>query len=182
MKKPLIPLGIFAVLIAFLGIGLTLNPKEVPSPLIDKPAPTLELQQLNADTQFHSQTLLGQAWVLNIWASWCTSCRQEHKLFNQLAEQYPVNLVGLNFKDQSDAAKQWLQELGNPYQVVLHDPEGKSGIDWGVYGVPETFVVDHQGIIRHKFTGPVSKEQIENTLVPLLKQISQEQTLQEQTS
>lgn len=175
MKKQLIPLGIFAVLIAFLGIGLTLNPKEVPSPLIGKKAPNLKLQQLESNEIFNTQKLIGQTWVLNIWASWCTSCRQEHKLFNQLAEKYPVTLVGLNFKDQNDYAIQWLQELGNPYQTVLHDPQGKSGIDWGVYGVPETFVIDDQGIIRHKFTGQVTKESIENTLVPLLQKIKQEQ-------
>jgi len=177
MKKQLIPLGIFAILIAFLGIGLTLNPKDVPSPLIGKQAPTLELQQLKFNKSFNTHDLLGEPWVLNIWASWCTSCRQEHKLFNQLAKQYSVTLVGLNFKDQEDYAKQWLKELGNPYKLVLHDPEGKSGIDWGVYGVPETFVIDHLGVIRHKFTGPVTKELIETTLVPLLEQIKQEQNL-----
>lgn len=171
MKKQLIPLSIFAVLIAFLGIGLTLNPKDVPSPLIGKPAAEFKLTELYTGEQVTKQTLAGKPWILNIWASWCTSCRHEHQLLVELSKTHPVTLVGLNYKDLEDEAKLWLKELGNPYQYTLFDPAGKAGIDWGVYGVPETFVIDGQGFIRHKFTGPLTKTSIENELIPLLERL-----------
>ena len=171
MKKQIIPLSIFAVLIAFLGIGLTLNPKEVPSPLIGKPAADFAIDDLLTGENITKQRLMGKPWVLNIWASWCSSCRQEHELLVELSQKYPVRIVGLNYKDLEEEAKLWLTNLGNPYEYTLFDPNGKASIDWGVYGVPETFVIDAKGIIRHKFTGPLTKQSIEKTLVPLLNDL-----------
>lgn len=171
MNKNLIPLGIFSALVAFLAIGLTLNPKDVPSPLVGKPAASLNLPQLESGELLAKDALKDQIWILNIWASWCLSCEQEHQVFNALAQKIagqPIKLVGLNYKDTPLEAKAWLNKLGNPYHIVLEDLQGKATIDWGVYGVPETFVIDQQGIIRHKFTGPVTQEAVDNTLIPLL--------------
>jgi len=171
MKKQMIPLSIFAGLVIVLAVGLTLNPKDVPSPLIGKPAAEFRLNQLGSEQSFSPSDLKGKAWVLNIWASWCASCKQEHKLLVDLVETHSTLIVGLNYKDTTDEAKAWLVRYENPYHLVVEDPSGRAGIDWGVYGVPETFVIDPQGIIRHKFTGPLTKQRIQQTLLPLLKQM-----------
>lgn len=167
----MIPLTIFSALVVFLAIGLTLDPKEVPSPLIGKPAADFQLKQLNSEERFSPADLKGQVWILNIWASWCVSCKQEHKLFVDLAAKHPVTLVGLNYKDTSEEATAWLNKYKNPYKIVIEDPKGRAGIDWGVYGVPETFVMDKQGIIRHKFTGPLTKKRVKEELLPLLEEL-----------
>lgn len=172
MKKQMIPLSIFAVLVIILAIGLTLDPKQVPSPLVGKPAANFTLPQLYSNSPFSPQQLQGQVWLLNIWASWCVSCKQEHKLLVAFSQDFPIPIVGLNYKDDIQEAKNWLNELGNPYQFTVQDSQGQAGIDWGVYGVPETFVIDSQGIIRHKFTGPLTKESINNTLIPLLNELN----------
>ena len=158
----LVPLVLFVLLAAFLLRGLWLNPREVPSPLIGKPAPQFQLRQLHTDVlPFTPQDLTGQVWILNVWASWCGPCRQEHPLWNQLARQKLVPIVGLNYKDKMPAAKRWLDELGDPYLLTVVDADGRVGLDYGVYGVPETFVIDKQGVIRHKHIGPVTPEAVQ---------------------
>jgi cytochrome c biogenesis protein CcmG/thiol:disulfide interchange protein DsbE len=168
----LIPLAVFAVMVIFLGIGLTLNPREVPSPFIGKPAPAFALPQVaDAGKTLGTDDLKGQVSLVNVWASWCISCREEHPVLLQLAKQNIVPIYGLNYKDERDNAQAWLQRFGDPYTASAFDPEGKTGIDWGVYGVPETFVVDRDGIIRHKQTGPITPEILENKLLPLIRQL-----------
>ena len=170
----LVPLLLFVLLTAFLLRGLWLNPREVPSPLIGKPAPQFTLPKLQADAQFAAKDMLGQVWIFNVWASWCTPCRVEHPLWNQLAPQKLVPIVGLNYKDQPDAAKRWLAELGDPYMLTVSDLDGRVGIDWGVYGVPETFVIDKKGVIRHKHIGPVTPEAMQKKIIPLVRELQAE--------
>jgi cytochrome c biogenesis protein CcmG/thiol:disulfide interchange protein DsbE len=170
--KFLLPLAVFAAIVAFLGVGLGLNPREVPSPLIGKPAPAFSLPTLDdAGKQLSRDDLLGQPWVLNVWASWCAPCRDEHPLVIELARRSNVAIVGLNYKDTRPAASKWLQQLGNPYRLTLFDGDGRVGIDFGVYGVPETFVVDRDGIIRFKHTGPLTAEVVRDRIEPLLKDL-----------
>lgn len=168
----LIPLLLFVLLAVFLLRGLWLNPREVPSPLIGKPAPEFKLPQLRDPAlAVASKDLLGQVWVLNVWASWCGPCRTEHPLWNQLALQKLVPIVGLNYKDAPDAAQRWLAELGDPYQLIVSDRDGRVGLDYGVYGVPETFIVDKQGVIRHKQIGPVTVEALQKKILPLVREL-----------
>ncbi|MDZ7653842.1 MAG: DsbE family thiol:disulfide interchange protein [Burkholderiaceae bacterium] len=170
----LVPLVLFILLAAFLLRGLWLNPREVPSPLIGKPAPQFTLPKLQADAQFASKDMLGQVWIFNVWASWCTPCRAEHPLFNQLAAQKLVPIIGLNYKDTPQAAKRWLAELGDPYVLTVADNDGRVGIDYGVYGVPETFVIDKKGVIRHKHIGPVTPEAMQKKIIPLVRELQTE--------
>ena len=155
LLKRFMPLIIFGAMVVLLAIGLTLNPRLVPSPLIDKPAPVFELPLLFKEGSFSNEDLLGQVTLVNVWASWCFACRQEHEVVKNLARS-GVRVVGLNYKDESADAKNWLARLGNPYQVIAVDYDGRIAIDWGVYGAPETFLIDKQGIIRHKVIGPLS--------------------------
>ena len=169
----LLPLGIFVVLLVFLGIGLGLNPREVPSPLIGKPAPSFTLSRLDdANVQIKRDDLLGKVWLLNVWASWCAPCREEHPLVIDLAKRQVVPVYGLNYKDTRQAAGAWLANLGNPYQATLFDGDGRVGIDFGVYGVPETFVIDQQGLVRLKHIGPLTPAVIETRIRPLLKALN----------
>lgn len=171
--KRLIPLGIFGVLIVFLVIGLGLKPKEIPSPLIGKAAPTFSLPVLNQEGQiFTPKDLLGKVWLLNVWASWCVSCRAEHPLLNELAKMKLVPILGLNYKDQDPAAIKWLAELGNPYDLSIVDAKGLVGIDYGVYGVPETFVIDQTGKVAFKHIGPITPESMQKTLLPLISKLN----------
>lgn len=176
MKKQfLIPFGLFAVLVVFLGIGLTLDPREVPSPLIDKPAPAFELPTLlNPAATFSPQDMRGKVWLLNVYASWCTSCRAEHLVITDLANRGEVEIVGLNYKDQPRDALNWLGKLGNPYITSVSDLHGRAGLDWGVYGVPETFLIDQQGIIRYKQIGPVTSEAVSEKILPLVRKLKGE--------
>jgi cytochrome c biogenesis protein CcmG/thiol:disulfide interchange protein DsbE len=170
--KFLIPLGLFAVMALFLGAGLSLNPREVPSPLIGKPAPEFKLPQLHQPEATLSRAdLLGKVWILNVWASWCTACREEHPALVEFSRRKVVPIYGLNYKDQREAGMAWLQRLGNPYDASLYDLDGRLGIDFGVYGVPETFVIDRQGIIRFKHIGPVTPEILRERIEPLVKQL-----------
>jgi cytochrome c biogenesis protein CcmG/thiol:disulfide interchange protein DsbE len=170
MSRFAIPLAVFVVLLAFLFVGLGLNPREVPSPLIGKPAPAFQLAQLHTpDRAFTQKDMLGQVWLLNVWASWCISCRDEHPLLVQLARSNTVPLVGLNYKDKPDEAKAWLKQFGDPYRLSISDLTGRVGIDYGVYGVPETFVIDKAGVIRHKHIGPITPEALEKKILPLVK-------------
>lgn len=171
--KFLIPLIAFIGLAVFLGIGLTLNPRELPSTFINKPAPAFRLALLTEPTaQFAPSDLSGQRWILNVWASWCVACRVEHPLLNQLASSTTIPLVGLNYKDKAIEAKQWLDQRGNPYSKIPMDVSGDAGIDWGVYGVPETFVIDEQGHIIYKHTGPISAQIVEQEILPLFARYS----------
>jgi cytochrome c biogenesis protein CcmG/thiol:disulfide interchange protein DsbE len=155
LLKRFMPLIIFAVLVALLAIGLTLNPRLVPSPLIGKPAPVFELPLLLKQGSFSNKDLIGHVTLVNVWASWCYACRQEHETVKSLGRQ-GVRIIGLNYKDEPDDAKKWLERLGNPYQFIAADQTGRIAIDWGVYGAPETFLIDKSGIIRHKVIGPLS--------------------------
>lgn len=168
----LIPLGVFLVMVVFLGIGLTLDPREVPSPFIGKPAPAFKLDQLHdTSATISPDDMKGKVWLLNVWASWCVSCRAEHKVINRLANMKLVDVVGLNYKDQPEDARRWLKRLGNPYLASAMDIEGKAGIDWGVYGVPETFVIDQQGVVRYKHIGPVTDQSLDETILPLIHKL-----------
>ncbi|HAU67249.1 MAG: DsbE family thiol:disulfide interchange protein [Arenicella sp.] len=163
-----LPLAVFLVLALFLGIGLSLNPEQLPSTFIDKPAPAFELAELKVEnTTFTPDQLKGQRWILNVWASWCVSCRYEHPIFNQLAQQTSIPLVGLNYKDEASDAVAWLAQRGDPYTHIPTDIKGDVGIEWGVYGVPETFIIDEFGTIIYKHTGPVTAEVIEKDILPL---------------
>jgi cytochrome c biogenesis protein CcmG/thiol:disulfide interchange protein DsbE len=170
MNRYLIPLGVFAVLVAFLAIGLTLNPREVPSPFIDKPAPPFQLAQLHQPAlQFSQKDMLGQVWLLNVWASWCAACREEHPLLVDLAKSRVVPIVGLNYKDRANEAKAWLERYGDPYTLSVADGNGRIGIDYGVYGVPETFVIDRAGRIRYKQIGPITRQALDGKILPLIR-------------
>ena len=170
--KYLAPLLIFAVIGGFLAAGLKLDPREVPSPLIDKRAPAFSVPRLlSMNGSIGTEELVGRVWVLNVFASWCVACRAEHGLLNDLASKQLVTLVGLNYKDDPSDARSWLRELGNPYDVVAVDSQGQVGLDWGVYGVPETFVIDADGTIRFKHIGPVDARVIEEQILPLVRKL-----------
>lgn len=167
-----VPLGVFAALAVVLGVGLGLKPREVPSPFIGKPAPAFNLPRLTEPQRpFGAADMKGQVWLLNVWASWCGPCRDEHPLLVALAKDKAVPLVGLNYKDDPRAAQEWLLQLGDPYDVSVSDLAGQVGIDYGVYGVPETFVIDRQGVVRHKHVGPITPELWQRTLLPLVRQL-----------
>jgi len=175
MNRFAIPLIAFVTIVAFLAIGLRLNPREIPSPLINKPAPSFALPTLqSSQQQITEQDMKGEVWLFNVWASWCVACLQEHPLLMDIAQTRPVKLVGLNYKDTREDAINWLNEQGNPYRLIAFDRQGNVGIDYGVYGVPETFVVDKKGVIRLKHIGPLTHEDVHETLLPLVDRIEQE--------
>jgi cytochrome c biogenesis protein CcmG/thiol:disulfide interchange protein DsbE len=172
VARYLAPLAFFVVLVVFFLVGLKRDPREVPSPLIDKPAPAFRLPQLHAsEKQLSDQDMRGQVWLLNVWASWCVTCLQEHPLFVEFAKEKMAPIVGLNHKDTHDAALAWLQQRGDPYDVSIVDADGRVSIDYGVYGVPETFVIDKQGIVRYKHIGAVTPEALRETIIPLIKKL-----------
>jgi cytochrome c biogenesis protein CcmG, thiol:disulfide interchange protein DsbE len=174
MNRYLIPLGIFVVLVVFLGIGLGLNPREVPSPLIGKPAPAFKLSELHENSKvLGREDMLGKVWLLNVWASWCVSCREEHPVLVEFAKSNVVPIYGLNYKDQRDDALAWLKQFGDPYTASIVDRDGRVGIDYGVYGVPETFVIDKAGLIRYKQIGPVTPQALKDKILPLVRQLQQ---------
>jgi cytochrome c biogenesis protein CcmG/thiol:disulfide interchange protein DsbE len=171
--KYILPLAVFVLLAAFLAVGLKKDPREVPSPLIGKPAPGFQLEQLHdAKLAFTPADMKGKVWMLNVWASWCVSCRVEHPLLVEMSRSGTVPIVGLNYKDKRDEGMQWLAKFGNPYALSAFDVEGKVGIDYGVYGVPETFVIDKEGVIRYKQIGPITPEALEQKILPLLKSLA----------
>jgi cytochrome c biogenesis protein CcmG/thiol:disulfide interchange protein DsbE len=173
MKRYLIPLALFVVLAGFLFVGLGLKPREVPSPLVNKPAPAFVLPRLdNPAVQVAAEQLKGQVWVLNVFASWCTPCLTEHPLVTQLAREPGIQVIGLNYKDKAEDAKAWLGRHGNPYATVVVDRDGRVGIDYGVYGVPETFVIDKEGVIRFKQIGPITPEALRDKIVPLVRKLN----------
>jgi cytochrome c biogenesis protein CcmG/thiol:disulfide interchange protein DsbE len=190
MKKFLIPLALFFGLVAFLAVGLKRDPREIPSPLVGKPAPAFSLPTLTGDQPFSPADYKGQVWLFNIWATWCVACREEHPLLVEFSKTQSVPIIGLSYKevqaaDQtngplSDDAKlslarerslRFLQRQGDPYKLSVMDLDGSVGIDYGVYGVPETYVIDREGIIRYKQVGPVTPEILETKLLPLIRQL-----------
>jgi cytochrome c biogenesis protein CcmG/thiol:disulfide interchange protein DsbE len=171
--KFVIPLVVFLGLVAFFAVGLTRDPREVPSPFIGKPAPAFTLTQLHDEkVAFTPEDMKGKVWLLNVWASWCVSCRVEHPLLVEIARQKVVPIVGLNYQDKRPEGLQWLTRFGDPYVLSAYDDEGRVGIDYGVYGVPETFVIDKQGIIRYKQIGPVTPEALEKKILPLIRKLN----------
>jgi cytochrome c biogenesis protein CcmG/thiol:disulfide interchange protein DsbE len=175
MNRALLPLFAFIILVVFLAIGLTKDPHKLPSPFIGKVAPDFSLPLLHQQEEiFSPKLMLGKIWILNVWASWCVSCRAEHHVLNELVSSNTVNLIGLNYKDEVTDARRWLSRYGDPYQLSVSDIEGVAGIEWGVYGVPETFVMDKNGIVRLKHTGPVTNKDIKEKIIPLLKILEKE--------
>ena len=173
MTRYLAPLGIFLLLVVFLAVGLRLDPREVPSPLIGKPAPAFEAAVLaRPDTTLRRQDMLGKVWMLNVWASWCVACREEHPVLVEFARRGVVPVYGLNYKDKREDGLRWLSKFGNPYTESLFDPQGRIGLDYGVYGVPETFVVDREGVIRYKHIGPITTEALADKIEPLLRKLN----------
>ena len=172
MIKRLLPLIIFVVLIGFLYVGLGLNPKKLPSPLINKPFPDIGLTDFkNNEPIFSRQTLLGKVSLVNIWASWCVTCRAEHQVLNSLARQNNLNLVGINYKDKKKDAVLFLKNLGNPFKQIMFDPKGKLGLELGVYATPESFIVDRLGVIRYKHIGELTQRIIDNEINPVLERL-----------
>ena len=162
----------FALLVALLAAGLKLDPREVPSPLIGKPAPAFELPLLDApDKTFSQKDMAGKVWIMNVWASWCPPCLVEHPVITRMARA-GVPVVGLNYKDTRADALPWLSRNGNPYRHVVFDVSGRIGIDYGVYGVPETYVIDRQGVIRYKHIGPVTAEVAQKKIEPLVRELN----------
>jgi len=169
------PLAIFAIVGVFLGVGLTLNPREIPSPLIGKPVPQFQLAPVKGRTLgLASGDLRGEVSIVNVFASWCVACRDEHPQWMALARQGGAPIHGLNYKDKPDDAARWLGELGDPYRRTGADLDGRVGIDWGVYGVPETFVVDRNGVIRDKVIGPITPRIVQERLLPLVRRLQDE--------
>ena len=178
--KYLLPIAIFFAMVAIFGlvlyqIGQGRDIKEVPSPLIGKAVPQFELPLLlKPEQMFSSEQLKGQVSLVNVWASWCVSCRYEHPLLVEMSRNPELSIIGINYKDEREDALKWLRDFGNPYEASIFDYDGRAAIDWGVYGVPETFVVDQLGIIRYKLTGPITEEKLEADILPLIKKLRQQ--------
>lgn len=166
-------IAVFLALVALLGLGLTLNPREVPSPLVGKPAPHFQLPQLHEPAkQFSQKDMLGKVWLLNVWASWCVTCREEHPVLVEFAKSGVAPLYGLNYKDQREDGIAWLKRFGDPYVLSAYDIEGRIGIEYGVYGVPETYVIDKTGVIRYKRIGALTPEILQKKVLPLLAELN----------
>ncbi|MDO8466082.1 MAG: DsbE family thiol:disulfide interchange protein [Gallionella sp.] len=172
MMRFILPFVVFMIMAAFMYVGLGLNPREVPSPLVGKAAPAFTLPQLQEPSQqFSPQDMKGKVWLLNVWASWCTACEGEHPVFMQLSRQNVVPIYGMDYKDKREDGEAWLRKHGNPYALVVSDMEGRVGIDYGVYGVPETYLIDKQGVIRYKQIGAVTPEILDEKILPLVKEL-----------
>ena len=170
--KRWLPLVVFLVLVGFFAKGLFLNPREVPSPFIGKAAPAFSLPLVgDANASFSPENMKGKVWLLNVWAPWCVSCRQEHGVLMELAQTQTVPIVGLNWKDKSREAEQMLRQQGSPYAAVPDDLTGMVGIDYGVTGTPETYVIDKAGIVRMKHVGPISPDVWKEKIEPKLKEL-----------
>lgn len=171
--KFVIPLVLFLVLVVFLEIGLHRDPRKVPSPLIDKPAPDFTLTDIHDPSRhFSSHEMLGKVWILNVYASWCESCRDEHPLLVDFSGKRLAPIIGLDYKDKPEDARKWLDQMGNPYELSVSDLDGRVGINYGVYGVPETYIIDKTGIIRDKIIGPVTTQSINERIIPMIKELS----------
>ena len=173
MTRYLIPFGLFVVLVVFLAIGLGHDPREVPSPLLNKPAPVFRLPQLHDPSKtFAAEDMRGKVWLLNVWASWCVTCRDEHPVLVELAKSGTLPIYGLNHKDKREDALGWLNDFGDPYVLSAADNDGRVSIDYGVYGVPETYLIDREGVIRFKKVGPVTPDVLQKEILPLAKELS----------
>ena len=193
MNRFLWPLIGFALLVVLLAVGLSLNPRDVPSPLVGKPAPMFRLERLETPGEsFSPQDMLGKVWLLNVWSTWCISCRQEHPVLLEMAKNPAVTLIGVNYKEVRgdgaldadkiapdaeitlalERASAWLRKHGNPYRLSVLDLDGRVGIDYGVYGVPETYLIDKAGIIRLKQTGPITPDVFASKILTLLVELS----------
>jgi len=169
------PLLLYLGLAVLLGVGLTLNPREIPSPLIGKPVPEFHLDPVKGRTLgLASGDLRSEVSIVNVFASWCTACRDEHPLWMEIKSAGIIPLHGLNYKDRPDDAARWLAELGDPYTRTGADLNGRVGIDWGVYGVPETFIVDKRGMIRDKVIGAVTRKTLNEKVLPLVRKLQAE--------
>lgn len=174
MPKALIPALIFVALVVFFFRGLSLNPREVPSPFIDKPAPQFSLPSLTEPgTTVDGKLWAGRAALVNVWATWCAGCLEEHAFLVALSDTIDLPIIGLDWKDDADKARAWLNQLGNPYAAVGFDAEGRTAIDWGVYGAPETFLIGPDGVIRHKHLGPLTPEIWMRDFEPLIARFNQ---------
>ena len=174
MLRPafLVPLVVFAAIGLLLAVGLTLNPREIPSPLIGKPVPQFELSPVRGRALgLATSDLKGEVSIVNVFASWCVACKEEHPLFMQIHRDRLVPIHGLNYKDRPEDAQKWLDDLGDPYTRTGADIDGRVAIDWGVYGVPETFVIDREGRIAYKHIGPITPKLLEETLRPLIARL-----------
>jgi cytochrome c biogenesis protein CcmG/thiol:disulfide interchange protein DsbE len=170
--KFLIPLLLFVVLVGFLAVGLNRDPHEVPSPLINKSAPAFEIAQLEQPNKtFSPASMKGQVWILNVWASWCVACREEHPVLVDLAKSEVAPVIGLDYKDKREDALAMLARQGNPYLLSAYDANGRVGIDYGVYGVPETYVIDRAGVIRFKHIGPITSQILNKKIYPLVSEL-----------
>jgi cytochrome c biogenesis protein CcmG/thiol:disulfide interchange protein DsbE len=169
-----LPLILFVVLVGFLLVGLRRDPHEVPSPLINKLAPDFQLPQLQkAPATFSAKEMRGKVWLLNFWGTWCVACREEHPLLVQYAKTGVVPIYGVDYKDERAAALQWLDEFGNPYALTAFDVDGRVSIDYGVYGAPESYLIDRNGVIRFKQIGPITEDVWQNKILPLARQLNQ---------
>ncbi len=172
MMRYILPFVLFLILAGFLYVGLGLNPREVPSPLVGKPAPAFTLPLTDDQSRkFSSQDMKGKVWILNVWASWCTACKDEHPILMNLARQNILPIYGMDYKDKPEDGLAVLRANGNPYALVLSDSEGRVGIDYGVYVVPETYVIDKDGIIRYKQIGAVTLKALNEKILPLVKEL-----------
>ncbi|MBC6413410.1 MAG: DsbE family thiol:disulfide interchange protein [Chromatiales bacterium] len=172
----ILSLVVFFALLSLLAVGLKLDPSRVPSPLVGKPMPAFIGDDLHQPgKRIDQRSWSGQPALVNVWASWCVACLNEHPLLMQFAQTGTFPIYGINYKDQRDDALQWLKRYGDPYTTSLYDIDGRVGIDWGVYGVPETFVVDDLGTIHYKHIGPINETLMQDTLIPLLEFLRGEQ-------
>lgn len=175
MTRLMTPLAVFATVAIFLGIGLTLDPRKIPSPLVGQPAPGFSLPRLHDPQRtFSPRDRAGEVWLLNVWASWCGGCRDEHPLLMRVARSGVVPVYGIGYKDRRADALAWLGRWGDPYAVTGLDESGRVGIEYGVYGVPETYVIDRAGVIRHKHIGPLDEGTWQKTLLPLVRELQQQ--------
>ncbi|SPJ18790.1 periplasmic thioredoxin of cytochrome c-type biogenesis [Burkholderiales bacterium] len=169
----LLPLAVFLAIAVFLFKGLWLDPREIPSPLIDKPAPDFRLESLEKPGRLvDRKDMLGKVWLLNAWASWCVACREEHPVLIEFARSATIPIIGLNYKDTRVDGMRWLAQFGNPYTTSAYDEAGRVGIDYGVYAVPETFLIDKQGVVRFKQIGPVTPELLREKILPLIQRLN----------
>jgi len=171
----IVPVGLLILMIVVLGVGLTLDPRQAPSPFIDKPTPAFSLTDLKHPYRtLNTHDILGKVWLVNVWASWCVSCRGEHPLLMELARSSKVSLFGLNYKDRREDALRWLDSIGDPYRLIAADTTGQVGLEWGVQGTPESFVVDRQGMIRFEQIGPLTPDVLRNEILPLIDRLQTE--------
>lgn len=170
----LVPLALFIVLVLFLFVGLRRDPHEVPSPLVNKPAPAFRLPRLQEPAKtFSAEEMRGKVWLINFWGTWCIACREEHPMLVEYAKQNAIPIYGVDYKDERSAALKWLDEFGDPYTATAFDVDGRISIDYGVYGAPESFLIDRNGVIRFKQIGPVTPDVWEQKILPLARQLNQ---------